>query len=642
MGVAGLIRREDIDEVRSRTDIREIVEGYVTLKSAGIGSYKGLCPFHDERTPSFHVRPQMGTYHCFGCGESGDVIAFLMAMDHTGFTETVERLAARVGYELRYEQGSGPSREEKGRRQRLIDAHKIAQEFYERALYTRQAEAAQRFLGGRGFDGAAAKRFGVGFAPQGWSNLLRHLRGHGYSEEELKATGLFSEGQRGLYDRFRGRLMWPIRNLTGETIGFGARKLFEEDRGPKYLNTPETALYSKSQVLYGIDLAKRKIAQGKQVVVVEGYTDVMAAHLAGVETAVATCGTAFGAGHIKVVRRLLGDDGSGGEVVFTFDGDAAGQKAALHAFEEDQRFIAQTYVSIAPDGMDPCDLRLHRGDKAVRKLIQDKRPLFEFAIDVTLSRYDLNTLEGKVSAMRAAAPMIASIRDRTLRPAYGRRLAGQLGLEEAEVARAVAQSGRDQQHGRPAGEGRLAPTASSTGHGVGSEAVPGEPDADPHRLDPPDPQDPATRVEREALEVLVQIPTFVEPGQWEMLSSHGVRYRMHRELLEGVLAARAEQSGAQRSGAEWVNAIRSAAHPGTQSLLAELSVAMIPAATEAQARNYAQGIINRLLSQELVHRKGDRIAELNRLDPNRDRAQWEAVQRELLQLEQQRRRLAGS
>ncbi|SQC37357.1 DNA primase [Rothia kristinae] len=435
--MAGLIRREDIDEVRSRTDIREIVEGYVTLKSAGIGSYKGLCPFHDERTPSFHVRPQMGTYHCFGCGESGDVIAFLMAMDHTGFTETVERLAARVGYELHYENGRGPDREEKGRRQRLVDAHKIAQEFFERQLYTREAAAAQRFLGGRGFDGAAAKRFGVGYAPQGWSHLLKHLRDHGFTEEELKATGMFSEGRRGLYDRFRGRLIWPIRTITGETIGFGARKLFEEDQGPKYLNTPETALYKKSQVLYGIDLAKRKIAQGQQVVVVEGYTDVMAAHLAGVETAVATCGTAFGAGHIKIVRRLLGDDGSGGEVIFTFDGDEAGQKAALHAFQEDQRFTAQTYVCVAPDGMDPCDLRLARGDRAVRDLLETKRPLFEFAIRVTLEDYDLETLEGRVRAMRAVVPMIATIRDPALRPAYARRVAGWIGMEPVEVERAV-------------------------------------------------------------------------------------------------------------------------------------------------------------------------------------------------------------
>jgi DNA primase len=620
-GVAGLIRREDIDEVRSRTDIREIVEGYVTLKSAGIGSYKGLCPFHDERTPSFHVRPQMGTYHCFGCGESGDVIAFVMAMDHTGFSETVERLAARVGYELHYEQGSGPSREEKGRRQRLIDAHKIAQEFFERALYTKDAAEAQKFLGGRGFDGAAAQRFGVGFAPQGWSHLLKHLRDRGFSEEELKATGMFSEGRRGLYDRFRGRLMWPIRNIAGETIGFGARKLFEDDQGPKYLNTPETQLYRKSQVLYGIDLAKRKIAQGKQLVVVEGYTDVMAAHLAGIETAVATCGTAFGAEHIKIVRRLLGDDGSGGEVIFTFDGDAAGQKAALHAFQEDQRFTAQTYVCVAPDGMDPCDLRLRRGDKAVRDLLQAKRPLFEFAIQVTLKDYDLDSLEGRVRGMRAVAPMIASIRDHALRPAYARRVAGWLGLDPLEVERAVATAGSappPQRQERPA-------------------PAPAEEEAPRPEIEVPDPRDPAARMEREALEVLVQTPHLIEDSQWTVLASTRTRYRMHHELLVGVLAAHARVPA--RPGAEWVNTIRSHAHEATHGLLAQLTVAPLPASTPEQLTRYAAAILNRLLGQELVAQKADKMAELNRLDPATDREAWQSVQQELMRLEMRRREL---
>ena len=354
--MAGLIKREDIDEVRSRTDIKAVVDGYVTLKSAGIGSFKGLCPFHDERSPSFHVRPQVGTYHCFGCGESGDVISFVQKMDHGTFSETVEKLASRLGYELHYEDGgTGPRREDVGKRQRLLDAHKVAAEFFREQLVTPGAAAARSFLAERGFDPAAAEHFGVGYAPQGWDSLLKHLTGRGFTREELAQTGMFSTGQDAsrFYDRFRGRLIWPIRDLTGATIGFGARKLYEDDQGPKYLNTPETPLYKKSQVLYGIDLAKRSIAKDRQLVVVEGYTDVMACHLAGITTAVATCGTAFGTDHIKIARRLLSDDGSGGEVIFTFDGDAAGQKAALRAFEEDQRFNAQTFVAVDPNGMDP-------------------------------------------------------------------------------------------------------------------------------------------------------------------------------------------------------------------------------------------------------------------------------------------------
>ena len=468
--MAGLIKREDIDEVRARTDIKEVVDGYVTLRSAGVGSYKGLCPFHDERSPSFHVRPQVGTYHCFGCGESGDVISFVQKMDHATFSETVERLAARIGYELRYEDGGhGPNKQEVGRRQRLLDAHKLAEEFFREQLASTEAQTGRQFLTERGFDEDASAQFGVGYAPKGWDGLLKHLRNKGFRDDELKLTGMFSEGNRGIYDRFRARLIWPIRDLTGATIGFGARKLFEDDQGPKYLNTPETQLYKKSQVLYGVDLAKREITKNRQIIVVEGYTDVMACHLSGVGTAVATCGTAFGADHIKIARRLLQDDGTGGEVVFTFDGDAAGQKAALRAFEEDQRFIAQTYVAVEPSGADPCELRQHRGPEAVKELIAAKRPLFEFAIRVGLKRFDLNTVEGRVQALRASAPIIAGIRDSAMRPAYARELAGWLGMDMDEVHRAVGAAVKrargDAGHGGTPGNGKAGGSGRPGGAG---------------------------------------------------------------------------------------------------------------------------------------------------------------------------------
>ena len=436
-------------------------------RAPGLGSYKGLCPFHDERSPSFTVRPQVGRYHCFGCGEDGDVIAFVQKLDHTSFHEAVEKLAARIGYELRYEDGgTGPSREEVGKRQRLLDAHKIADEFFRAQLLTPGAAEGRNFLHDRGFDRAAAEQFGVGYAPQGWDALLKHLRGRGFTDAELKLTGMFSEGNRGIYDRFRGRLIWPIRDIAGDTIGFGARKLYEDDQGPKYLNTPETTLYKKSQVLYGIDLAKRNIAKDRQLVVVEGYTDVMACHLAGIPTAVATCGTAFGAEHIKIARRLLSDDGTGGEVIFTFDGDAAGQKAALRAFEEDQRFVAQTYVAVEPTGADPCDLRQTKGDAAVRDLISSRRPLFEFAIRATLKRHNLDTVEGRVAALRESAPVVAQIRDAAIRPAYARELAGWLGMAVEEVSRAVAVAMRPLQ-GAPG-----APGAGAAGPGPAPGVAP--------------------------------------------------------------------------------------------------------------------------------------------------------------------------
>ena len=694
--MAGLIRKEDIDEVRARTDIREIIEGYVSLKSAGIGTFKGLCPFHDERTPSFNVRPQVGSYHCFGCGESGDVYSFVMAMEHTSFVETVERLAARIGYTLHYEGGKPGDRYEAGMRRRLLDAHKIAAEFFERNLYSPDAQEAQRFLGARGFDPAATRKFGVGYAPRGWDHLLKHLRSQGFTDEELKATGMFSEGNRGLYDRFRGRIIWPIRTIAGETIGFGARRLFDDDQGPKYLNTPETQLYKKSQVLYGIDLAKRDMTKTKQVVIVEGYTDVMAAHLAGITTAVATCGTAFGPGHIKMVRRMITDDGSGGEIIFTFDGDAAGQKAAMAAFQEDQRFVAQTFVAVAENGMDPCDLRLHKGDAAVRSLIASRRPLFEFAIDSTLAKYDLATLEGRVLAMRAIAPIIAGIKDRDLRPAYMRKVSGQLGLELDEIQRAVAYAqnhpklSRSQQaeataaapryerlNEGPQGVQGYAGAPGYTGiQGAAHADAPYDPAYDapppedhtapsayagqnaaahpPSNIQPaapqpeattpaveefltPDPRDPVARLEKAALEIALQHPELISVEQWRNLATVQFRYRTHREVAAGIIHAATVM--APTPGIEWINCVRSGAVEGVHPAIAELAVSPLPISSAEHLPNFVTGALNALFEQQIARQKSDLMMRLEQLSANPDDEEFEAVQRQLLELEMRRRQL---
>ncbi|MCW2808503.1 MAG: primase, partial [Marmoricola sp.] len=412
--MAGRIREEDIAEVRDKAKIDDVVSSYVTLRNAGGGSMKGLCPFHDEKSASFHVTPSRGFYHCFGCQAGGDVIKFVMEMDGLGFTETVERLAEKVGVQLRYEEGGTPRPRTGPHRPRLIEAHKAAGDWYAEQLATPEALAARQFLDSRGFDADAAAVFGVGFSPRGGEDLLRHLRQKGFKDEELVTSGLIGEG-RGLYDRFRGRLMWPIRDSSGDTIGFGARRIFEDDRiEAKYLNTPETSIYKKSQLLYGLDLAKKEIARRAQAVIVEGYTDVMACHVAGVPTAIATCGTAFGSEHVKVLRRLLMDQNSfHGEVIFTFDGDAAGQKAAQRAYDDqDQNFTTQTFVAVEPDGLDPCDLRLRKGDEAVRELVARRVPLFEFAVRSALDRHDLESAEGRVAALHAAAPAVVRIRYR--------------------------------------------------------------------------------------------------------------------------------------------------------------------------------------------------------------------------------------
>ncbi|MGH3372324.1 MAG: DNA primase, partial [Nocardioidaceae bacterium] len=436
--MAGLIREEDIALVRERARIDEVVSDYVTLRNAGGGSMKGLCPFHDEKSPSFHVTPARGFFHCFGCSEGGDVIDFLQKIDGLGFAESVERLADKYGVQLRYTEGAErPQRRDANLRPRLIEAHKRAAAYYVDQLACADALAARRFLGERGFDKDAAETFGVGFAPRDGDALYKHLRQAGFNDAELVTGGLVGQGTRGHYDRFRGRLLWPIRETNGDVIGFGARRIFDDDRiDAKYLNTPESPIYKKSHVLYGIDLARRDIARTSQAVVVEGYTDVMACHLAGVPTAVATCGTAFGEDHARVLRRLLHDhEEFRGEVIFTFDGDEAGQRAALRAFGGDQQFVSQTYVAVEPDGLDPCDLRLQKGDAAVRELVARRIPLYRFVLGNVVSRYDLDRADGRVDAVREAAKLVSSVRDRSKVDAFARELSGMVGVD-VEQARA--------------------------------------------------------------------------------------------------------------------------------------------------------------------------------------------------------------
>jgi len=423
--------------VRERSRIDEVVSAHVTLRSAGSGSMKGLCPFHDEKSPSFHVTPSRGFFHCFGCQEGGDVITFVQKIEGVSFTEAVERLADRYHVALRYDDaatGSG-HRRERGQRSRLVEAHRLAAEFYEHQLQTPEAVTGRHFLDERGFDRAAAAIFGIGFAPRDGDALLQHLRGKGFQDDELTAAGLVARNNRGPYDRFRGRLLWPIRELSGDVVGFGARRLFDDDHvEAKYLNTPETAIYKKSQLLYGVHLARKDIARASQAVVVEGYTDVMACHLSGVTTAVATCGTAFGEDHGRILRRLLLDhDEFRGEVIFTFDGDEAGQKAALRAFDGDQQFVGQTYVAVEPDGRDPCELRQAEGEAAVRELIARRVPLYRFVLGNVVSRFDLDRADARVDAVREAARLVASIRDRSKVDAFARELAGMVGVEVEEV-----------------------------------------------------------------------------------------------------------------------------------------------------------------------------------------------------------------
>jgi DNA primase len=622
--MAGKIRARDIEEVKSRVNIADVIGEYVSLKNASVGSLKGLCPFHDEKSPSFNVRPMQGFYHCFGCGEGGDVYKFIQQMDSISFTEAVEKLAARVGFELSYEEGGASV--DQGQRSRILEANNAAAAYYSSQLMTDDAIPGRDFLKGRGFDKSAAEIFGVGFAPKGWSNLTDHLKTLGFTIEELVTAGLATKSDRGAYDKFRGRLIWPIRDTTGQVIGFGARKLFDDDQGPKYLNTSDTLVYHKSSVLYGIDLAKREISKQQQVVVVEGYTDVMACHLAGITTAVATCGTAFGDDHIRIINRMLSaEKDTPAQVIFTFDPDAAGQKAAMRAFNDSHKFSAQTFVAVGPDGLDPCDLRSQKGDEAVRLMLENKKPLFEFAIKQKIGKFDLATIEGRVGAARAAAPVVAAIRDSAMRPAYIRELAGWVSLDGNEVAALVDAAGKEARSDAVKEMRR------------DSQIVQPESTVEPAgEFAEPNLNDPITRFERQVLEVLVQVPRSYSNDQVVRIVRDGFSAPAHNAILEAI-----GSSLVSHGSTDWLNVIGGATPAELHSLLRSIAAQALPAKTEADLIKYGQGVVSRALINALAHEKANLLAALRRSDIAEDPIASSKIQRELVELEAERRKLQG-
>ncbi|MGW3458231.1 DNA primase [Streptomyces olivaceoviridis] len=621
--MAGRINDEDVKAVRDAVPIDAVVSEYLQLRNAGGGNLKGLCPFHDEKSPSFQVSPSKGLFHCFGCQEGGDTITFVMKVDHLSFSEAVERLAAQAGITLRYEEGGYNPAHQRGERIRLVEAHKIAAQWYAEQLATSpEAETGRVFLAERGFDQAAAVHFGVGYSPQGWDHLTRYLRGKGFTDKELILSGLSQEGRRGPIDRFRGRLMWPIRDIGGDVVGFGARKLYEADNGPKYLNTPDTPIYRKSQVLYGIDLAKKEIAKSSRAVVVEGYTDVMACHLAGVPTAIATCGTAFGGDHIKILRRLLMDNGSA-RVIFTFDGDAAGQKAALRAFEDDQKFAAETYIAIAPDGMDPCDLRLAKGDEAVADLVEPRTPLFEFALRQIVSRYDLDTPAGRAAALDEAAPIVARIKNSGAQHEVAVELAGMLGILDTQfVVRRVAQLARwardgkghqQQDRRRPADDQwAQAPRPANSGPALTL-------------------RNPVFAAERELLKLALQRPELVSPA----FDAYGVD-EFTAPPYAAVRQAIAEAGGAEYGvpdPQEYLVRVREAAPDDTvRAMVTELAVEPILRRTVDET--YAGTVLVQIRRRAVERRIRDIQSQMTRLSTAGDPAQLAAVQNELWILQQ--------
>ncbi|OBK44882.1 DNA primase [Mycobacterium sp. 1081908.1] len=628
--MAGRISDRDIAAIRERARIEDVVGDYVQLKRAGADSLKGLCPFHNEKSPSFHVRPNHGHFHCFGCGEGGDVYAFVQKIEHVSFVEAVELLADRIGHTITYTGAAATNvQRDRGSRSRLVAANAAAAEFYAAALESDEAAPARQYLTERNFDAAAARHFGCGFAPSGWDSLTKHLQRKGFEFKELEAAGLSREGRRGPMDRFHRRLLWPIRTAAGEVIGFGARRLFDDDpMEAKYINTPETQLYKKSSVMFGIDLAKRDIAKGHQAVVVEGYTDVMAMHLAGVTTAVASCGTAFGDEHLAMLRRLMMDDSFfRGELIYVFDGDAAGRAAALKAFGGEQNLAGQSFVAVAPDGMDPCDLRLKSGDGALRDLVARRTPLFEFAIRTAIAEMDLDSAEGRVAALRRCVPMVGQIKDPTLRDEYARQLAGWVGWDDvAQVIERVRGEGKrsdavDRAGAKPARRAGQQPAA----------AAPAEPAAAR-----PNPRDPTLWAQREALKSALQYPALAGPV-FDTLTVESFTHPGYAAVRAAIESAGGTSTGV--TGAEWLEAVRQQTTSAlTGSLISELGVEAIQVDEEKLPR-YIGGVLARLQEVWMGRQIAEVKSKLQRMSPIEQGDEYHALFGDLVAMEAYRRSL---
>jgi DNA primase len=635
LGGRSRISDRDIAAIREGARIEEVVGDYVQLRRAGADSMKGLCPFHNEKSPSFHVRPNHGHFHCFGCGEGGDVYAFIQKIEHVSFVEAVELLADRIGHTISYTGSATSVQRDRGSRSRLVAANVAAAEFYAQALQSDEAAPARQYLAERNFDAEAARRFGCGFAPSGWETLTKHLQRKGFEFKELEAAGLSREGRRGPMDRFHRRLLWPIRTSAGEVIGFGARRLFDDDpMEAKYVNTPETLLYKKSSVLFGLDLAKRDIAKGHQAVVVEGYTDVMAMHLAGVTTAVASCGTAFGDEHLAMLRRLMMDDSFfRGELIYVFDGDEAGKAAALKAFHGEQNLAGQSFVAVAPDGMDPCDLRLKSGDGALRDLVARRTPLFEFAIRTAIAEMDLDNAEGRVGALRRCVPMVGQIKDSTLRDEYARQLAGWVGWDDvAQVIDRVRGEATKTKSPAHSGSGtrtsRRSARQPADGHADATVAAPG--------TARPDPRDPTLWPQREALKSALQFPALAGPV-FDTLTVESFTHPGYAAVRAAIEAAGGTSTGV--SGAQWMDMVRQQTNsPLTAGLISELSVEVVQADDE-QLPRYIGGVLARLQEVWMGRQIAELKSKLQRMSPIEQGDEYHALFGDLVAMEGYRRSL---
>lgn len=424
----------DIDAIKRANPLLNTVEQHVTLRRSG-STYKGLCPFHDERTPSFHVNPATETWRCFGCQLHGDVIDFIREIEGGNFRYAATLLAQQSGVTIEGADDSDDDEQARRLRARIYEANEAASAFYTSTLLNDpDAQTARTFLAERKFTAEHATEYACGYAPRRGQTLNAFLRDNGFSTDEIVTAGLarIAKDSDRLYDVFQGRLIWTIRSEFDKVIGFGARRLYDDDwQQGKFINTSETPVYKKSDVLYGFERARKTAVKNRHIYVVEGYADVMAAQIAGVANTVATCGTAFTREHLRTLRRTVGEHG---EITFGLDDDAAGRKASMSVYD-----LAHTSVrrltTLGGDfgGKDPDDVRKHHGDEALRTLFANRKPLLQSVITATIAAVDIHTPEDKAIALDQAAPLLAHVSDPVVRSEYVTQVANLVGVKPADV-----------------------------------------------------------------------------------------------------------------------------------------------------------------------------------------------------------------
>jgi DNA primase len=614
--VAGRILKEDIESLRAQADIVTVVADYTQVRRAG-RSFKGLCPFHTERTPSFTVTPEGNFFHCFGCGASGDIYDFLMRIEGLEFPEAVESLARRTGFQLRYEELSSRERRAIGERSRLVSTTAAAAAFFQEQLYAPAGEIAREYLKSRGFGRADAQRFDLGYAPNEWEALARALTGQGVAESELIEVGVCVRTERGgLRDRFRGRLIFPVHDAGGDVIGFGGRVLPGEDYGdfdpPKYLNSPETPLYKKTRVLYGVPQARADIVRAGEVVVCEGYTDVMALHQAGFGNAVATCGTAVGIEHLKLISRYAQ------RAVLAFDADEAGVKAAERAWEAARELGAQgtgtaleLRVLVLPEGRDPADLVRDAGVEGMQDAVAAAVPVVPFLLRHQLGAADLTSESGRTAALRDALTVLAREPDADLRREWARsEVAARIGLSYDFVAATARRM--DVELDRHEGVAVAAPRRAEASTRAG---------ADPDRA--------RARREREVLRVALQHPELL-PEEWHDVRVEDLTHPTARAVLHAL-----QQAGG--AGVDTRAVLEAAGDDELRATIRALTLEEEPAPLDAGT---AARRVRSLLSDRLAWERDELRERLQRLNHQRDLEELLDVQRRLAEVERRRRELA--